>query len=170
MRSGLIIVSVVSFLLLLTGSVQASANPAAETTNGYCVSSTWMGDAKSSPHDNSGRRLAIVLPVMPSSAAARVPFIQPRKAQKPQVISVTVPANIGQAIDTCSAGAKKLTAVGIEKANELATWLGVFFKQMYHSPVMTPVGGPFACQTTNTPSKFQLWYMRDGRLKTVVLR
>jgi len=171
MRSGRSVALILSSLLVLTGWVKAEADPGAKTTNGYAVSSSWMGDSRSSHHDN-GRRLAFVLPMVPSSASAKVPFIQPKHPGKPQVISVTVPANVGQAIDSCSTAARKLTAVGLEKANQVGAWLGVFFKQMNHAPVLTPVGGPYAFQasTPTIQSKFQLWYMRDGRLKTVVSR
>ncbi len=138
------------------------------------VSSTWTGDTSAhSSRDSSGRKLAVAFPAIPHAASvspsplnSRI-FKKSASPRKDQVIKITIPAEVDEAADVCTVGLKRFSVVGQEKAKELLKWALAFHKQMTQTPIMTPLGGPFVTPST---SQTKLWYMPDGRLKTVVQR
>lgn len=129
--------------------------------------------------DNSGRKLAVVLPgVKPE----RLPMPQPklfsqveqtksaRQSAKdrvvPAVTNTKLARSLEDAADVCSVTIRKISKDGSKKAMELCRWFTTWLKHVNAPPKATPVGAPY------TSSAFQqkLWYMPDGRLKTVVER
>ena len=139
------------------------------------VSSTWSGDTSShDATDNSGRQLAVAFPIIPHTMYVRMPsplnsriINKSSSYRKDQVIKITVPASVDEAADVCTVGFKRFSVVGQEKAKELCRWALAFHKQMTQTPMMTPLGGPYS---TPSIAQTKLWYMPDGRLKTVVKR
>jgi hypothetical protein len=139
------------------------------------VSSTWSGDTSyHATADNSGRQLAVAFPVIPHTMNVRVPsplnsriINKSSSYKKDQVIKITVPASVDEAADVCTVGFKRFSVVGQDKAKELCRWALAFHKQMTQTPMMTPLGGPYS---TPSIAQTKLWYMPDGRLKTVVKR
>lgn len=127
--------------------------------------------------DNSGRKLAVVLPgVKPE----RLPPPQPKlfsQVDKTQIVrtagsSAAMTTNtklartLEDAADVCSVTIAKISKDGSKKAMELCRWFTTWLKHVNAPPRATPIGAPY------TSSAFQqkLWYMPDGRLKTVVER
>lgn len=147
------------------------ANPAQHASAALGVSSTWTGDTMThSASDNSGKQLAVALPVAPvmpsknpTMLSARVVKGAPKK--KAQEVKFTIPAEMDDAADVCQVGIKRAGAFGWQKAQDLYAWAMAFNKQMSTTPVMTPLGGPYP------PPSFsgsKLYVTNEGRLKTVV--
>ncbi|HEY9731316.1 MAG TPA: hypothetical protein V6C89_05355 [Drouetiella sp.] len=173
MRFALFGQSIISTAVLALAAIPAvCAGPNDATAVPLGVSSTWTGDSTShSVSDNSGRQLAVALPLIPHHAVPKLPISNkaPNKpaAGKSQVIKITVPASVDETADVCKVGLKRVSVVGQQKAKELCQWALAFHKQMTQTPIMTPLGGPYP---TPTYAQTKLYYTNEGRLKTVVKR
>ncbi|RTL45179.1 MAG: hypothetical protein EKK48_03745 [Candidatus Melainabacteria bacterium] len=163
--------SISAVFLVLAALPAVATGPNGATAVPLGVSSTWSGDTiNHSVSDNSGRQLAVAIPVAPSmnvkvpGSAGRLVKPAPKKGQ---VLKITVPASVDETADVCRVGLKRFSTVGQQKAKELCQWALAFHKQMTQTPVMTPLGGPYP---TPTYAETKLYYTSEGRLKTVVKR
>jgi len=119
--------------------------------------------------DNSGRRIALVVPGAQPSAVIHkkaAPGYVPLAVTKTS-LTLKVPASVEEAADYCSVTARKMSKVGSQRAMEVCRWLGAFLKQLNGPATISPVGAP----NVRPPSaQYKLRYMPDGRLKTIVNR
>ncbi|HEY9787750.1 MAG TPA: hypothetical protein V6D17_20345 [Candidatus Obscuribacterales bacterium] len=128
------------------------------------------------PSDNSGRQLAVAVPLAPSVNPAPKPALQKTPATervlsiKGRTIKFVVPKTVDEAADFAWVTSQKLVKAGGQKANEVLKWFAAFLKQMGSAPTMTPAGPPYSYQSAPGKHVAQLYYMQDGRLKTVVKR
>jgi hypothetical protein len=133
------------FMTLMTGAIVSLVS--VQTAGAAEPSDQWSADQHlSSGKDSSGRQLAIAMPTLPSSAAAKVPFIRPgTSASRAQstIVRITVPEQVGQAADAVNQASQKMVALGGPQAREALNWVAVWIKQNAQLPTLTPAGGPY---------------------------
>ncbi|MGH9547917.1 MAG: hypothetical protein ACRD3W_01030 [Terriglobales bacterium] len=175
-------------LALLMAVIFPSAQPSlAGNANspGLDVSANWSGDSPSASArtDNSGRQIAALtpLPVTVVHAAPRVPLkgsvrqtaIDTASARWKKV-TISVPATVDEAADYCVVTVNRVQKVASQKALEVTKWFAAFWKQFSGAPTMSPNQTAYqACaMPPQEPVRVanKLWYMPDGRLKTLVQR
>jgi len=167
-----------ALLLVLAGLSVASQASYASKDGSDTVSVVGHSAPGSRPADNSGRQLASLTPspspasqIGPNLVRHIPPSITKAATKQWKAIASQLPANVDEACDYCVVTANKVSKAANEKAQELTKWV---------SSVTRPVGN--SAENTNTgPYKVmapkdlravdfnnRLWYMPDGRLKTLV--
>lgn len=159
------------FALAQTGLAAWAASPPEKLRPALGVSAAWPGDSTiHSNLDNSGRQLAVAFPIAPvitpKMPRLNVPSTVKISSKKSAVV-IKLPPSVDEAIDVCTVTAQRWSKIGAVKAQEVFKWGVVFLRQMNSSPTITPLGGPYSL---NDRTGLKLWYMPDGRLKTIVQR
>jgi len=115
--------------------------------------------------DNDGRKLALGYAVTISPQSAPKQGVVNKAWQRPVIkpLKIDLPPSLDEAADVCVVNVKRLAKIGSHQALEVARWFGVYFKQLSGPPVISP-----ANLTGQVPAaNYKLYYMNDGRLKTV---
>ena len=148
---------------------------------GAClISALFAGQVTFAKHvdrqsDNSGRQIAAVIPGMPHPITIAVPNLAPgphHKSSPPLIqtqgrtTTITVPKSVEEAADMAWVASNKIAKASYQKAMEVWKWLAAWYKQHHSMPMATPVGSPYVQGAV--PHAHQLYYTKEGRLKTVV--
>jgi hypothetical protein len=134
--------------------------------------------------DNSNRQIASVAPLaVPVQFVPKIPSHVARTAAKSAAVtlgwkkvSFSVPTRVDEAADYCVVTATRLSKAASEKALEVGAWLAALAKQMGSPTTITPSGSTYQHVPVARPQlkalscQNRLWYMPDGRLKTLTQR
>jgi hypothetical protein len=142
-------------------------------------------DSSAANRDNSSRQIAsVAAPVaVPVQFMPKIPTHVVRTAAKQAAASIgwkkvsfSVPTRVDEAADYCVVTATRLSRVATEKALEVGAWLAALSKQMGSPTTITPGGSTYQQVPVAKPQlqalscQNRLWYMPDGRLKTLTQR
>ncbi len=187
---------------LLGASLPASQAMSPETLNATAKTTGTkkaLGKAKAASKiqevDNSGRKLALSIPgigtanisLTPASNIIATPAVKtsvkaPTSAyaisRSGNNITVKVPETVDEAFDYAHIASKqvgKLANEGGTQFTNFAKWIGIYIKQLSHTPTVTPSGYPYmTSKTVQAPTQIaagqKLYFTNEGRLKTVVQR
>lgn len=134
----------------------------------------------------SGRakQIAVAIPGVGEAKIVVTPAPTVAKAGKPLVqsglpsgsnISVKLPRSGDQALDDLSEVGKRSKEGAFQlyqEMNKILHWIGVYLKQHFHTPELTPGAYPYVQNKELNPGSFahKIVYGRDGRIKTIVQR
>jgi hypothetical protein len=141
------------------------------------------------PADNNGRQIAQAMPIWsgslpahpipmpPTPGSRRVPVLTSEVAPSRgwRKITLTIPDDIGEAVDFSTAQINRLAKFADDGWREASRWLVVFAKQLNAPPTITPsaeVYHSIPARSTLEPVKLDNhpWFMPDGRMKTLIQR
>jgi hypothetical protein len=162
-------------IMLVLASLSA-AGQAMYASNNDSDTVSVVGHSGTRSSDNGGRQLASLAPspasqIGPNLVGHIPPSISKAASKQWKVISSQLPVQVDEACDYCVVTANKMSKVADTKAQELTKWVNKVTGPAGNS-AENPNTGPYKVLSSKElrPIDFnnRLWYMPDGRLKTMV--
>jgi hypothetical protein len=164
-------------ILAVTLALTALSVLALPSLAGDSVCVVGHGGSADAHGDGSGRQIAQLSPIVQASPhSVHTTWRASTTTIGWKKVSFSVPTNVDEAADYCVVTASRLGKAAGEKAVAIGAWLSALSKQLGSPGTITP-GGPTYQQTPLAKPQTQalnyqnrLWYMPDGRLKTLTQR
>lgn len=164
-------------ILLVLASLSVAGQAVYASNDGSdTVSVVGHSSSGSQSGDNSGRQLASLAPspasqIGPNLVSHIPPSISKAATKQWKVISTQLPPQVDEACDYCVVTANKVSKVANTKAQELTKWVSKVTRPAGNA-VENPNTGPYKVVSPQdlrpVDLNNRLWYMPDGRLKTMV--